>query len=504
GLGQLRLAELDLINDICYQAPLSAIDYTWLTMKFMKIFDAVEERLIEPSFCSVALQGNNGRCVLSDEPAAPVRGQYASIILRHFIDLHLDDRYPGYLIVSQIPTPVNKHKHKHRINLPSPWAQKVLSMARDLNGSLRVPYLNYKKDTRYILWWLAHASNSIIAAIPDVQRVATDVINTTGHMTCAEIKIMSRRVGTAFLKRGEQVPSTILYLFDSVIKARQEMSEEYKTMFTGTQDEEFERSNDRHQAFIDTLTFAFKALGGDQWLLIGAEKQHESLGSEKEIEEVVFANAFSALSVQQTDDHFDISTDSCTDEAPLKEHCVEDGPDETLDHTLVICMAFLESVILRRNLQTLWQNVVYGHLNIAVVAVESNMAIALVKTTAAAVFVESDSKCESNDSYINLLGQISNAALTTVTDCQHPEFREACGIHIYNSLVDFVLDYRKNRTGRPTKRLQMDLNKWDPTCDLKDLSADERLEWRRFYTINWLYELVNVFSHIVRQENAPR
>lgn len=82
-------------------------------------------------------------------------------------------------------------------------------MARDINGSLRVPYLNYKKDTRYILWWLAHASNSIIAAVPGGQRAVTDIINTSGHITCSEIKIMSKRVAAAFHERGEQVLSTI-------------------------------------------------------------------------------------------------------------------------------------------------------------------------------------------------------------------------------------------------------------------------------------------------------
>ncbi|KAH0026775.1 hypothetical protein KCU78_g4244, partial [Aureobasidium melanogenum] len=64
GLGQLRLAELDLINDICYQAPLSAIDYTWLTMKFMRIFDAVEERLIglrNPLYLQCILFDKNAR-----------------------------------------------------------------------------------------------------------------------------------------------------------------------------------------------------------------------------------------------------------------------------------------------------------------------------------------------------------------------------------------------------------------------------------------------------------
>ncbi|KAG9685704.1 hypothetical protein KCU95_g12157, partial [Aureobasidium melanogenum] len=64
GLGQLRLAELDLINDISHQVPLSAIDYTWLTIKFMTIFDAVEARLFElrnPLFFQCIPYHKNGR-----------------------------------------------------------------------------------------------------------------------------------------------------------------------------------------------------------------------------------------------------------------------------------------------------------------------------------------------------------------------------------------------------------------------------------------------------------
>ncbi|KAG9685703.1 hypothetical protein KCU95_g12158, partial [Aureobasidium melanogenum] len=377
-------------------------------------------------------------------------------------------------------------------------------MHRGLARSLRVPYLNYKKDTRYILWWLAHASNSIIGAIPDDQKAAADVLNTTGHMTCSEIEIMAQRVGAAYHKRGELVSSTILYLFDSVIEARRNMSEEYKARFTGIHDEEFQRSNDRHQAFIKTLIFAFKVLGGDHWLSTEAEKQRRTLASEKEIEEVVFTNAFSALSVHQTNDDSDLETTSNTVEAPIEEYCVDDGPDETLDHALVVCMAFMEGLSLRRSLQALWKLVVHRHMNVAVAGVETKMAIALVKTTAAAVFVKADSKGGSSDSYINLLDEVSNAVSASISSSQYAELRGSFGIHIYKSLVDFVIDYRKNRTGRPTKRLQIELDKWTPTCDLEKLSADERLEWRRLYTVNWLYDLVNVFSHIVRQEKHPK
>ncbi|KAH0346582.1 hypothetical protein KCU81_g3933, partial [Aureobasidium melanogenum] len=345
-------------------------------------------------------------------------------------------------------------------------------MARNLNGSLRVPYLNYKKDTRYILWRLAHASNSIITTIPHSQRISTDVINTTGHMTCAEIEIMSQRVGAAFLKRREQVPSIILYLFDSVIKGRQNMSEEYKAMYTGIQDEEFERSNDRHQAFINTLTFAFKALGGNQWLL--------------------------TLQVHASDD--DPGETTISVEVPLRDYRVVDGPDDKRDRAIMILTAFVEDLRLRNELQSWWGAVAHNQSTISVAGVMSNTAIALVKRTAAALFVESDAKGEHSDSYISLLNDIANGGPADLGHTWFAKYGKRFGIYIYNALVEFVTDYQKNRNGRPTKRLRAQLVKWIPGCNLQQLSERGRLEWLRLYTINWLYDLVNVFVHIVRQE----
>ncbi|KAG9731785.1 hypothetical protein KCU73_g11497, partial [Aureobasidium melanogenum] len=275
---------------------------------------------------------------------------------------------------------------------------------------------------------------------------------------------------------------------------------EYKTMFTGTQDEEFERSNDRHQAFIDTLTFAFKALGGDQWLLGRAQKQHKTPVSEKEIEDVVFANAFSALPVHESEDDPDKTTISDTVEISLKEYRVIDGPDEELERAFMALAAFLESSKLRTLLQRYWKSVAHDQNNIAVAGIMSKMAISLVKTTAAAIFVESDGKGRSSDSYITLLDGLSNGSTAKVGNSWFAEFRQWFGIHIYDALVEFVVDHQKNRNGSPTKRLRSDLDKWKSKCDLQQLSGDERLEWRRLYIINWLYELVNAFRHIVGKE----
>jgi hypothetical protein len=61
-----------------------------------------------------------------------------------------------------------------------------------------------------------------------------------------------------------------------------------------------------------------------------------------------------------------------------------------------------------------------------------------------------------------------------------------------------------NRTGKPTKAMQAQLNTWCPTPDFQRATSDERVNWRRSYTINWLYDLVNLFSAIVVQRNTVR
>jgi hypothetical protein len=72
-------------------------------------------------------------------------------------------------------------------------------------------------------------------------------------------------------------------------------------------------------------------------------------------------------------------------------------------------------------------------------------------------------------------------------------------IHVYQDLYDFLIDFRKNRSGKPTKRLLSEISNWDPNLDLIRATKEERIQWRRVYTINWLYDLVNLFSSIVIQ-----
>jgi hypothetical protein len=52
-------------------------------------------------------------------------------------------------------------------------------------------------------------------------------------------------------------------------------------------------------------------------------------------------------------------------------------------------------------------------------------------------------------------------------------------IHAYQDLVDFVTDFQKTRSGKPTKRLLAEIRNWDPQFNVQQASKEERISWRR-------------------------
>lgn len=84
------------------------------------------------------------------------------------------------------------------------------------------------------------------------------------------------------------------------------------------------------------------------------------------------------------------------------------------------------------------------------------------------------------------------------------DVKEQFMIHTYRSLVDFLEDFQKTRSGKPTKRMLSEIRDWDPKFDLQRATIEERIRWRRSYTINWLYDLVNFFSGVVVQRNTMK
>ncbi|OCK74477.1 hypothetical protein K432DRAFT_420287 [Lepidopterella palustris CBS 459.81] len=62
----------------------------------------------------------------------------------------------------------------------------------------------------------------------------------------------------------------------------------------------------------------------------------------------------------------------------------------------------------------------------------------------------------------------------------------------------------QTRSGKPTKRVLSEISNWDQNFDLERAGKEQQIKWRRAYTINWLYDLVNVFLSIVVQRNTMK
>jgi hypothetical protein len=144
----------------------------------------------------------------------------------------------------------------------------------------------------------------------------------------------------------------------------------------------------------------------------------------------------------------------------------------------------------------------------------------MVKQTCIAVFAD----FPGHESYDTIMRTITRGdpdkaqaqfglSLYSISACGHQskkvqetklDVKEHFWVHTYKDLVTFITDFRMNRTGKPTKAMQAQLNSWSPTLDLQRATNDERISWRRSYTINWLYDLVNLFSAIVVQRNTMK
>jgi hypothetical protein len=353
-----------------------------------------------------------------------------------------------------------------------------------------------------------------------------------------------------------------------VIKARTGFHTIFQQAAAQNPDPELERQNFSHKHFIDALVEAFTALGGDGW----ASKQETSNGGldEKEdVEQVIFANKFNALNlnaVEPGEEDADGSSANESDQGskpvvaaqrsrqkkpsgkgkkgrrgkkgkrkqksptveepsldaiPLESYrIIHDEDGIVTDFLMAIYGLIREWGDLRSHLQKLWAEVAYDGLNGVVAATISNIAIAMIKRTESAIFVD----FPGHDSYETAMKTITRGDLdraqgmfigrllklapdSSAADVVHEtaiDIKEQFLIHAYHDLLDFVTDFQKTRSGKPTKRMLIEIRNWDPRFDIQRASKEERNRWRRSYTINWLYDLVNIFSSIVVQRNTMR
>lgn len=421
-------------------------------------------------------------------------------------------------------------------------------------------YLAYKRDTRHLLYWMTHAYNRILKSSSSLSISGDTPItpNTTGQITVSALVPTSKLIA----EHLKTIPSVIYHLFQSVIEARSASHAIFKQIVANKPDPEIEKSNVSHKCFIDALTGAFKALGGDEW----ASKQKSEAPSldQKEIEEVIFANQFSVLGLSESDEEEDDQAanggeggsahpgsvqkarprkkpsgkgkkgkrgkkakgkpkptvkEPSLDEVPLESYRIIEDEDGVITDYLMAVYAFIkEAMDYRQCVQEFWREVAYADLNSAVAGTLSNMAIAMVKQVELSIFVD----FPGHDSYETIMNTITRGDPDKAQGMFHldlhranpslgmrpqkvksidVDIKEQFLIHAYRDLLDFVTDFQKNRSGKPTKAMLAEIRDWDPNFNLRTATKEQRIRWRRSYTINWLYDLVNVFSSIVVQRN---
>ncbi|KAI9146701.1 hypothetical protein HJFPF1_13519 [Paramyrothecium foliicola] len=169
------------------------------------------------------------------------------------------------------------------------------------------------------------------------------------------------------------------------------------------------------------------------------------------------------------------------------------GAGLVTDYLLAVYELFQNIAFARADVQSFWQEVAYDGLNSAVAGALSNVAIKTVQNSDGQIFID----FPGNDSY--------NAVDNTIIRGDRDKFREnfrlvlrggASGkaeklqdayldveeqflFYTYRDLRDFILDFQMNRTGKPTKRMAAELKDWKPDLDLRKITKEERIRWRR-------------------------
>lgn len=216
------------------------------------------------------------------------------------------------------------------------------------------------------------------------------------------------------------------------------------------------------------------------------------------------------------------------DDIPVDSYRImQDEEGDITDYLIAVYALFQEMASLRCYVQAQWRNVAYHEMNAAAAGAISHMAVNFVQRTAASMFLD----FPGHDSYEKVLNAITRGDINKVEGLfsvvvhifpdekvtadnmeekmsstepfqrQPINIREQFQIYTFDALVDFIVDFQKTRTGKPTKAMLQEINDWDPNFDIEDATDDERVKWRRSFTINWLYDLVNVYSSVVIERN---
>jgi hypothetical protein len=208
-------------------------------------------------------------------------------------------------------------------------------------------------------------------------------------------------------------------------------------------------------------------------------------------------------------------------ELPLDSYgIVQDEDGQTHEFLFAAYAVAKDCAALRHLMQGVWREAAYKRWNVAAAGAMAKLSVAMVQRTCSAMFVDFPDRDHygavidallvgGNPDHPKSGLTISEGLQRLVSgDCRAvgeetaaADVAEGLMLHTYKDLVDFVQDFRKTRSGKPTKRLLTQVRNWDPDFDLQSASKEQRIQWRREYTINFLYDLVNLFSSGVPRDD---
>ncbi|KAG8628487.1 hypothetical protein KVT40_004360 [Elsinoe batatas] len=382
----------------------------------------------------------------------------------------------------------------------------------------RNAYLSYKQSTQQLIQWLVRVSNAIIKARVGKSDLS---VNTTGQIKPRELVILARLVA----RHTKKIPDVVLSLLKHVIDARTAFNKSFEARSALSSDSRVKLGNQTHAHFIGLLQDTFIALRGEEYFANAFSSLDLAIGlSNDEVDKTV-EEPSQIISTKQARKRTksgagrkprtrsstlpspDQQLDSMfEDNIPLEAfRFVHEDAERRTDYFMAIFSFFHEWVNLRKQMQLNWSRVAFGKDNAAVIGGTSNHALSIIRRAADTIAQDFPGE----DGFDNMLFTLdyifkishgagssrSSPVIMTGQNIPFLDAKEALSMHTFYDLVDFISDYQQNRNGKPTKdmakKLQLDL--WNPHADLTAMSDSSRLLWRRKYTINHLYELVNAW-----------
>lgn len=422
-------------------------------------------------------------------------------------------------------------------------------------------YLKYKRDQRHLVYWITHTSAQIVKQHPESPVVA----NTTGVISLATLKSLSGliakhldRVPTTIFRLFESIIDARKATHNLFLKITasnpdpdiQKSNESHKYWIDGlteafnTLGGETWQSGKRSESDApdedeDQLIFTntFSTLSLDNHTKEGCQDGDGDDGDDEDADITEQATATATgrskqKSTKKRKKHgrgrkpktkgktVDTASSADLQEVPLESYrIIEDELGMMTDYLMAVYSLTRQLIELRHYLQGVWRQVAYQGLNSVVAANLCNVAIGMIKDTQSQIFVDFPGH-DSFDIIMQTLtrgdpdraqgmfymqaGQYKPDGTCDMSRQYDIDVREEFLLHSYQDLFDFVTDYQKTRSGKPTKGMLKSIQNWDPKLDLQRATKEQRLKWRRAYTINWLYDLVNIFSSIVIQRRTLR